>query len=57
MPELEENAITGNDPLEMDRLCRGGIDDVIDADKERFRRLCKKHGFDFTKASREYERR
>ena len=46
MPELEEDAIESNDPLEIDRMNHGGIDDVVKADEARFRRLCKQHGFD-----------
>lgn len=46
MPQLEEDAIESNDPLEIDRMTRGTIDDVVKADEARFRRLCKQHGFD-----------
>ena len=46
MPWVEEDEIESNDPLEIDRMTHGGIDDVVKADEARFRRLCKQHGFD-----------
>ena len=46
MPQLEEDAIESNAPLEIGRMPHGGIDDVVKADEARFRRLCKQHGFD-----------
>ena len=57
MPELYEDAIESNDPLEVERLCRGTVDDVVKSDKERFSKLCRKHGFNFTKLNKEYERK
>ena len=45
MPQLEEDAIESNDPLEIVRMTHGTIDDVVKADEARFRRLCKQHGF------------
>ncbi len=47
MPQLEEDAIESNDPLEIDRMTHGGIDDVVKADEARFRKLCKQYGFDW----------
>ena len=47
MPQLEEDTIESNDPLEIDRMTNGGIDDVVKADEARFRKLCKQHGFDW----------
>ena len=46
MPQLEEDAIESHDPLELDRMTHGGIDDVVKDDEARFRRFCKQHGFD-----------
>ena len=47
MPELEEDAIESNDPMENERNCHGHIDDVVRSDEARFRKLCKQHGFDY----------
>ena len=47
MPELEEDAIESNDPMEDERRCHGHIDDVVRSDEARFRKLCKQHGFDY----------
>lgn len=46
IPELYEDAIESNDPLEIDRMTHGTIDDVVKTDEARFRRFCKQHGFD-----------
>ena len=47
MPELYEDAIESNDPQEAERNTQGHIDDVVKADEERFRKLCKQYGFDW----------
>ena len=47
MPELEEDAIESEDPMEDERNCRhSSIDDVIHADRQRFYKVCRKHGYD-----------
>lgn len=55
MPWLEEDVIGGDDPHEMERLTVHR--DIIKEDEERFRRLCKENGYDFTKLNREYKRK
>ena len=57
MPELYEDEIESNDPLEAERLCRGTIDDVVKSDTKRFSKLCRKQGFNFAKLNKEYERK
>ena len=47
MPELEEDAIESNDPMDDERRCHGHLDDVVRSDEARFRKLCKQHGFDY----------
>ncbi len=46
MPELYEDAIESNDPQKLERMTHGCIDDVVRADRERFEKLCKEHGYD-----------
>lgn len=46
MPELEEDAIESNDPMEDERRCHGTLDDVLYADRHRFYKVCRKHGYD-----------
>lgn len=46
MPQLEDDAIESNDPQDVERMTHGHIDDVVSADRERFYRLCRKHGYD-----------
>ena len=46
MPHIYEDAIEGNDPLEDERRCHGHFDDVVHADRSRFYKLCRKHGYD-----------
>ena len=57
MPQLEEDAIESNDPMEDERNCHGHIDDVVRSDRERFYRLCKKHGFDCSQFRKESRRK
>jgi hypothetical protein len=54
MPQLEEDAIESNDPLEIDRMTHGTIDDVVKADEARFRKLCKQHGFDYKQLTKSH---
>ena len=46
MPELYEDAIGGDDPQEAERNTRGHLDDVLYADRSRFYKVCRKHGYD-----------
>jgi hypothetical protein len=46
MPELYEDAIESNDPQEAERNTHGHPDDVIYADRSRFYKVCRKHGYD-----------
>ena len=46
MPELNEDAIESNDPQEIERNTHGHIDDVLHADRSRFYKVCRKHGYD-----------
>lgn len=57
MPQLEEDAIESNDPQKMERRTHGRIDDVVSADRERFYRLCRKHGYDCTTIKKESRRK
>ena len=57
MPQLEEDAIESNDPQEVERMTYGRLDDVIHADRERFYRLCRKHGYDCTTIKKESRRK
>jgi len=45
MPELYEDSIESEDPMEGERHVRG-IDDVVHADRQRFYKFCRKHGYD-----------
>ncbi len=57
MPQLEEDAIESNDPQEVERMTYGRLDDVVHADRERFYRLCRKHGYDCTTIKKESRRK
>jgi hypothetical protein len=57
MPQLEEDAIESNDPQEVERMTYGRLDDVVYADRERFYRLCRKHGYDCTTIKKESRRK
>ena len=46
MPELYEDAIDSNDPQEDERNTHGHLDDVLYADRSRFYKVCRKHGYD-----------
>ena len=46
MPELYEDAIKSDDPQEAERNTHGHLDDVLYADRSRFYRVCRKHGYD-----------
>lgn len=55
MPWLEEDEIESNDPLEIERLTDNT--DIIKEDVDRFRKLCRETGFNFSKLNKEYERK
>ena len=57
MPELEEDAIESNDPMDDERNCHGHIDDVLHADRSRFYKVCRKHGYDCTTIKKESRRK
>ena len=57
MPELEEDAIESNDPMDDDRNCYGHLDDVLHADRSRFYKVCRKHGYDCTTIKKESRRK
>ena len=57
MPELEEDAIESNDPMEDERRCHGHIDDVLYTDRSRFYKVCRKHGYDCTTIKNESRRK
>ncbi len=57
MPQLEEDAIESNDPQEVERMTYGRLDDVIYADRSRFYKLCRKHGYDCTTIKKESRRK
>ena len=57
MPELEEDAIESNDPMEDERNCHGHLDDVLHADRSRFYKVCRKHGYDCTTIKKESRRK
>ena len=46
MPELYEDAIRCVDPQKLERMTHGKIDDVLYADRSRFYKVCRKHGYD-----------
>jgi hypothetical protein len=46
MPELYEDAIESDDPQEAERNTHGHLDDVLYADRSRFYKVCRKHGYD-----------
>jgi hypothetical protein len=46
MPELYEDAIESNDPQEAECNTHGHLDDVLYADRSRFYKVCRKHGYD-----------
>ena len=57
MPELEEDAIESNDPMEDERRCHGHLDNVLHADRSRFYNVCRKHGYDCTTIKKESRRK
>jgi hypothetical protein len=57
MPQLEEDAIESNDPMEEERMTHGHMDDVVHADRARFYKLCSKHGYDCTTIKNEARRK
>lgn len=58
MPQLEEDAIESNDPLEDERKwCYRQIDDVLYTDRIRFYNFCRKHGYDCTTIKKESRRK
>ena len=46
MPELYEDAIESNDPMEAEHNTHGPMDDVLYDDRHRFYKMCRKHGYD-----------
>lgn len=56
MPWLEEDEIESHDPLKKERHIDRGKD-VYNRDCERFRKLCKKHGFNYRQAIKDYEQK
>lgn len=46
MPELKEDAIGGDDPQVEGCNTHGHLDDVLYADRSRFYKVCRKHGYD-----------
>ena len=46
MPHIFEDVIDSNDPQEDERKCHGHLDDVVKADRSRFYKVCRKHGYD-----------
>lgn len=58
MPELYEDAIESEDSMEEDRKCiHGDIDEVLRADRSRFYKVCRKHGYDCTTIKNEARRK
>ena len=57
MPELEEDAIESNDPMDDERRCYGHLDDVLHADRSRFYKVCRKHSYDCTTIKKEPRRK
>ena len=53
LPFLEEDAIENHEPSQWERWGHGkklsGIDDVVKQDEKRFKELCKKYGFNYSK--------
>ena len=57
MPHIYEDAIESNDPLGDERRCHGHLDDVVHADRSRFYKFCRKHGYDCTTIKNEARRK
>ena len=58
MPWVYEDEMEDNDPMYDDRHCRhSGIDDVLHADRQRFYKVCRKHGYDCTTIRNEARRK
>ena len=57
MPELYEDTIESNDTMGDERRCHGHLDDVLYADRSRFYKLCRKHGYDCTTIKKESRRK
>ena len=55
MPELYEDAIESNDPLELNRNTHGHIDDVLHDDRERFAKVCRHYGWDSLTITNEHK--
>jgi len=56
MPQIYEDAIESEDPMGHERHVRG-IDDVVNADRHRFYKFCRKHGYDCTTIKNEARRK
>ena len=56
MPELQEDAIESNDQQEVERMTHGRLDDVVHADRSRFYKFCRQHGYDCTTIKKESRR-
>ena len=46
MPELYEDSIRSDDPQVEECNTHGRMDDVLHADRSRFYKVCRKHGYD-----------
>ena len=55
MPELEEDAIESNDPMEIERMTRKD-EDIVKADNRRFGQVCRRFGWDFKEAMRKWKK-
>ena len=56
MPQIYENAIESDDPQKAERKCHGHLDDVVNADRSRFYKFCRQHGYDCTTIKNEARR-
>ena len=56
MPHIYEDAIKSEDPMEDERHVRG-MDDVVRADRQRFYRFCRHHGYDCATIKNEARRK
>ena len=55
MPELEEDTIESNDPMEIERMTRKD-EDIVKADNRRFGQVCRRFGWDFKEAIRKWKK-
>ena len=58
MPHIYEDAIWSDDPMDEDHKCRHScMDDVVREDRQRFYKLCRKHGYDCATIKNEARRK